>query len=86
MKYSFITQRKKTYPVGLMYRLLGMSRSAYYDYEQRRRNRPDDLRHRQLLDAVQGIAKSCDYTYGSRRMKQALNALAIRLTAGRREN
>ncbi len=75
MKYSFITQKKKTYPVGLMCRLLGVSRSAYYDYEQRRRNCPDDLHHRQLLDAVKNIAKSCDYTYGSRRMKQALNAL-----------
>lgn len=75
MKYSFITQRKKTYPVGLMSRLLGVSRSAYYDYEQRRRNRPDDLGHRQVLDAVLDIAKSCGYTYGSRRMKRALNTL-----------
>ncbi|ABI58639.1 conserved hypothetical protein [Nitrosomonas eutropha C91] len=48
MKYSFITQKKKTYPVGLMCRLLGVSRSAYYDYEQRRCNCPDDLHHRQL--------------------------------------
>jgi len=74
VKYSFITQRKKTYPVGLMSRLLGVSRSAYYDYEQRCSNRPDDLHHRQVLDAVLDIAKSCDYTYGSRRMKRALNA------------
>jgi len=75
VKYSFITQKKKTYPVGLMCRLLGVSRSAYYGYEQRRRNCTDDLCHRQLLDAVRYIAKSCDYTYGSRRMKRALNAL-----------
>ena len=75
MKYSFITQKKKTYPVGLMCRLLGVSRSAYYDHEQRHRNYPDDLYHKQLLDAVQDIARSSDYTYGSRRMKQALNAL-----------
>lgn len=58
-----------------MCRLLGVSRSAYYEHEQRRRNRPDDFYHRQLLDAVLDIAKSCDYVYGSRRMKQALNAL-----------
>jgi len=31
VKYSFITQRKKTYPVGLMCQLMGISRSAYYD-------------------------------------------------------
>jgi len=77
VKYSFITQKKKTYPVVMMCRLLGVSRSAYYDYEQRRRSRSDDLVHRQLLDAVLDIAKSCDYTYGSRRMKQALNALGF---------
>ena len=80
MKYSLITQKKKTYPVGLMCRLLGVSRSAYYEYEQRRSNRPDDLYHKQLLDAVQNIAKSCDYTYGSRRMKRALNALGYRVS------
>ncbi|MCB1976314.1 MAG: IS3 family transposase, partial [Nitrosomonas sp.] len=43
-----------------------------------RRNQPDDLYHRELLDTVKNIAKSCDYTYGSRRMKRALNALGYR--------
>ncbi|SCZ86495.1 exported hypothetical protein [Nitrosomonas mobilis] len=80
MKYSFITQKKKTCPVGLLCRLLGVSRSAYDDYEQRRRNGPDDLHHRQLLDAVQNIVKSCDYTYGSRRIKRALNTLGYRVS------
>jgi putative transposase len=75
VKYSFITQKKKTYPVDLMCRLLGVSRSAYYEYEQCRRNQPDDLHHMQLIDAVKNIVKSCDYTYGSRRMRRALNAL-----------
>jgi hypothetical protein len=56
-----------------------VSRSAYYDYEQRRCNGPDDLHHRQLPDAVQNIAKFCDYTYGSRRMKRGLNALGYRV-------
>jgi hypothetical protein len=53
VKYSFITQKKKTCPVGLMCRLLGVSRSACYDYEQRRRNCPDDLHHRQLCRILQ---------------------------------
>lgn len=29
VKYSFITQKKKTYPMGLFCRLLDVSRSAY---------------------------------------------------------
>lgn len=59
-----------------MCRILGVSRSAYYEYEQRHRDQPVDLYHKQLLKAVQAIAESCDHTYyGSRRMKKALNEL-----------
>lgn len=32
MKYAFITQDKKTWPVDLMCRLLGVSRNAYDRY------------------------------------------------------
>lgn len=76
MKYSFITQRKKTYPVGLMCRLLGVTRSGYYGYLKRHAGKADDSCHQELLEAVQDIAKASDYTYGSRRMKNALNALS----------
>ncbi len=61
------------------------SQCLTHDYEQRRRNCPDDLHHRQLLDAVKNIAKSCDYTYGSRRMKQALNALGYSISRWKTE-
>jgi hypothetical protein len=49
---------------------MGVSRGVYYHYERYRRNQPADVHHRQLLEAVLIIAKSCDYTYGSRRMKR----------------
>ena len=71
----FIAQNKKTYPVGLMCRLLGVSRSAYYDYKHRQRSQTDDLCHNKLLATVREIAQSCHYIYGRRRMKKALNAL-----------
>jgi len=76
VKYAFITQRKKTYPVGLMCRLLGVTRSGYYGYLTRNAGKPDDARHQELLEAVREIAKASDDTYGSRRMKRALNALS----------
>ena len=38
-------------------------------------NKPDDPDHQEMLEWVQDIAKSSDYTYGSRRMKKALNVL-----------
>ena len=76
MKYSFIAQKKNTYPVGLMCRLLGVTRSGYYGYQQRLTHRPDDLYHRELIEAVIDIAQASDYSYGSRRMKKALNVLS----------
>jgi putative transposase len=75
VKYSFITQRKKVYPVGLMCRLLGVTRSGYYGYRKRQLGQPDDPVHREMLEAVVEIAKASDFTYGSRRMKKGLNVL-----------
>ncbi len=75
MKYSFITQRKKTYPVGLMCQLMGVSRSAYYDYVRCTDNCSEKQCHEEILGTVRDIAKSSHYTYGSRRIGKALNAL-----------
>ena len=70
MKYSFITRAKKTYPVSLMCRLLGVTRSGYYGYLKRQQDKPV---HQARLNAVVEIAKASDFTYGSRRVKRALN-------------
>ena len=76
MKYSFITQHKNTYPVSLQCQVLGVSRNGYYAYRKRQANRADDWEHQEMLDWVQAIGESSGYTYGSRRMKKALHALA----------
>lgn len=83
MKYAFITQHKKTWPVGVMSRLLGVSRNAYYRYCQRQRDRLPDSEHEAMIAAVKEIAKSSKYSYGSRRMKHGLNALGY--PVGRRK-
>ena len=75
MKYSFITQHKNAYPITLQCRVLGVSRNGYYRYEKRQADKPDDPTHQEMLEWVEDIAKSSGYTYGSRRMKRALNAL-----------
>lgn len=67
---------KKTYPVGLMCRLLGVTRSGYYGYQQRQSTRPPDFYHQEMIEAVKDIAKASDDSYGSRRMKKALNVLS----------
>ena len=76
MKYLFIAQHKKTWPVDLMCQLLGVTRSGYYDYQRRNSGRVDDPYHLELLEAVKDIAKATENSYGSRRMKRALNALS----------
>ena len=75
MKYSFITQKKKTYPVGLMCQLMGVSRSAYYHYVRCAGNKSEETYHEEILETVRDIAKFSHYTYGSRRTRKALNAL-----------
>lgn len=75
MKYSFITQRKKTYPVGLMCQLMGISRSACYDYVRCTDNYFEKQCHEEILETVRDIAKSSNHSYGSRRIAKALNAL-----------
>jgi len=75
VKYSFITQHKNAYPITLQCQVLGVSRNGYYQFVKSQQNKPEDPEHQEMLEWVQDIAKSSDYTYGSRRMKKALNAL-----------
>ena len=75
MKYSFITQHKNAYPISLQCQVLGVSRNGYYQYTNRLENRPDNPEHEEMLEWIKDIAESSRYTYGSRRMKRALNAL-----------
>lgn len=83
MKYAFITQHKKTWPVDPMCRLLGVSRNAYYRYCRRQRDAQPDPEHQAMIAAVKEIAEASQYSYGSRRMKRALNALSY--PVGRRK-
>ncbi len=75
MKYSFITQHKNTYPIRLMCQVLGVCRRGYYHYRQVVVNRPDDPERQEMLEWIQDIDQASDHSYGSRRMKIALDCL-----------
>ena len=75
MKYAFITQHKNTYPISLQCQVLGVRRQCYYHYRRHTENKPVDPKHQEMLEWVKKIAKASDDTYGSRRMKKALNFL-----------
>ncbi len=77
MKYAFITQYKNAYPVSLQCQVLGVSRNGYYQYRKSQENKSPDPVHQEIIEWVQDIARSSNHTYGSRRMKKALNALGF---------
>ena len=77
MKYSFITHHKNTYPVSLQCQVLGVNRSNYYHHEKYGVKLSEDPVHQEMLVWVKRIDEDSDHTYGSRRMKKALNALSF---------
>ena len=68
MKYSFITQHKKTWSVDIMCRPLGVTRGVYY----RHLKKAEDHDHLELIEAVKGIARASDNTYGACRIIQKI--------------
>lgn len=68
----------------MMCQLMGVTRSGFYSHQKRNRLKPDDdSDYQSLLEWVKKIAESSRYTYGSRRMKKALNVLGY--PVGRRK-
>lgn len=67
-----------------MCRLLGVTRSGFYSYQKRKQiERDDNPSKKELLYWLVRIAESSHFTYGTRRMKNALNALGYAI--GRRK-
>ena len=75
MKYHFITQYKKIWPVTVMCQVPGACRSGYYHFVRTQNTYQPEPLHLEMLEWVKKIAKASDFTYGVRRMKHALNCL-----------
>jgi len=76
VKYVFITQHKNTYPISLQCQVLGVSRQGYYHYSKVTINKQKTFDHQEMLKWIKELAVLTDFSYGSRRMKKALNALS----------
>ncbi|WP_371316391.1 IS3 family transposase [Shewanella sp. NIFS-20-20] len=75
VKYAFIAQNKKIWPVILMCHVLGVKNNNYYSYQKRKSQVPIDTEHQEMLLWVKNIADVSDNTYGQRRIQKALNSL-----------
>lgn len=65
-----------TYPVDRLCRLLGVKRNGFYRFMTIRQKRSNDnAKRKEMLEWVHKIAKASNDSYGSRRMKKALNCL-----------
>jgi putative transposase len=83
VKYSFIAQHEKVWPIDKMCLLLGVLRSGYYRYLRNRSDIPSDPIHQEMIDFVKEISEKSRHAFGSRRMRKALNALGY--PVGRRK-
>ena len=74
VKYAVIYRHREEYPVSVMCKFFGVSRSGYYDFVHRL-GRPE--KDAALAEKIRQQQKSCLGTYGYRRMHLALAAKGI---------
>jgi len=82
MKFAFIEEQRKNYPVRLMCRVLSVSSSGYYAW----RNRKPSERERAneaLLPEIQAAYENSRCTYGSPRIQAELQARGISCSRSR---
>ena len=65
VKYQVIYMNRNRYPVSVMCRFFGVSRSGYYDYVKRLDQPAHDA---DLANIIREQQQKCDKTYGYRRM------------------
>jgi putative transposase len=84
MRFGFIEQHARTYPVRLMCRVLGVSASGYYAWRSRPES-PRAVANRDLLERIRRIHVAHHGRYGSPRMHAALRAQGDQASRGRVE-
>lgn len=74
MRYHFIEEQKKAFPTALLCRLLEVSRSGYYDYQQRQAQWVEPSQAQAWVHRVKAIHEQTGGSYGSRRMAKQLQS------------
>ena len=71
MRYAFIDEHRKTWPLAVMCRVLQVARSGYHAWRKRGVN-SHALRRAELAEKIKPIFSASDGTYGSPRVHQQL--------------
>jgi len=71
LRYAFIDEQKKAYPVELLCEVMDVSRSGYYEYLERKPSKKQQMQEK-LIVTVKAIAQETRYSYGSRRVSRYL--------------
>jgi transposase InsO family protein len=75
MRFGFIRQQMKAYPVTVLCKVMDVSRSGFYDYLHRfNRGRDNDPAQGMLESRIRLIFKQTRGSYGSRRIMRKLKA------------
>ena len=74
LKYQIMYHHRKEYPISVMIKLFGVSRSGYYDHIKRKDRQEKDV---SLADLLRKQQKHCFQTYGYRRMQLWLERQGI---------
>ena len=78
MKFAFIAAREVAFPVSVMCRVLGVTKSGFYAW--RKRPKPERVRRdAQLAATVAAVHQRSRRTYGSPRVHRELKARGVRV-------
>ena len=68
MKFRFVQEHRETFRVGLMCKVLKVSRSGYYAWRERQPS-PREREDRELAGRIHAIHRESRETYGSPRIQ-----------------
>ena len=72
MRYPFIRQQSKAYPITVLCRVMKVCRSCFYEYLERCENPKRDIQQEHLESRTKAIFLASGKTYGSRRIAKDL--------------
>jgi putative transposase len=72
LKYAFIADHQRAWPVAVLCEVLGVGRSGFYAYQKRQAAPALSCEEIALLERIKAISAKTEHSYGSRRLTKHL--------------